>query len=45
MCLIGCVICKKPMNNMEDYLNHIDREHPDVAEKIKQEWRKKGLIK
>lgn len=42
---LGCMLCGEQLANMEDFLNHIDDKHPDVAEKIKQKWKEDGFIK
>ena len=43
--MFGCILCNKQFEDPIDWLNHIDDEHPEVAEKIKQKWREEGFIK
>lgn len=43
--MLGCMLCGEQLKDMFSFFNHIDEKHPELAEKIKQELERKGLIK
>jgi hypothetical protein len=40
----ACCFCGKQCKDLKELFEHIDEKHPEVASKIKQNWKKEGLI-